>query len=300
MLLETAAARVQRVLAETGDRAIAGACVERNGLGLTVSRFQPDGAMPARGGGRFESGKHGARQPASAKLRTHVHPLHFHHAVADGPDGAAYHSLAFNPPDEKNAAELDESVGIDSVNRHPGISHEQFAIESGDQRGGFGFGGVDSVQLQVRRHRIQNSPGSETGSRVVACLTMKGQLKVSTPEEYLAQLDEPRKSDVAALDGLIRKTAPKLAPFIHSGMLAYGPYHYKYESGREGDGFRIGLSSNQNYISLYVASGAERYKEALPKASIGKSCVRFKRLSDLDQAALRKMLREAAKAPAKS
>jgi uncharacterized protein DUF1801 len=128
---------------------------------------------------------------------------------------------------------------------------------------------------------------------------MKGQLKVSTPEEYLAQLEEPRKSDLAALDELIRKTAPKLSPFIHSGMLAYGPYHYKYESGREGDGFRIGLCSNQNYISLYIASG-ERYKEALPKASIGKSCVRFKRLSDLDQTALKKMLRDAAKAPAKS
>ena len=135
---------------------------------------------------------------------------------------------------------------------------------------------------------------------------MKGQLKVSTPAEYLAQLEEPRKSDVAALDELIRKTAPKLAPFIQSGMLAYGPYHYKYESGREGDGFRIGLCSNQNYISLYLASGdgsgyiAERYKEALPKASIGKSCVRFKRLADLDQTALKKMLREAAKAPAQS
>src|ERR1017187_232751 len=63
---------------------------------------------------------------------------------------------------------------------------------------------------------------------------MKGQLKASTPAEYLAQLEEPRKSEVAALDALIRKNAPKLAPFIHSGMLAYGPWHYKYASGRAG------------------------------------------------------------------
>jgi hypothetical protein len=34
---------------------------------------------------------------------------------------------------------------------------------------------------------------------------------------------------------LIRKLAPKLEPFIHSGMLAYGPSHYQYASGREGD-----------------------------------------------------------------
>jgi hypothetical protein len=135
---------------------------------------------------------------------------------------------------------------------------------------------------------------------------MKGQLKASTPAEYLAQLDEPRQSEVAALDALIRKAAPKLAPFIHIGILAYGPWHYKYASGREGDGFRIGVASNQNYISLYVCaedekgSVAERHKAALPKAKIGRSCVRFKRLSDLDQAALVKLIRDGARNPGKA
>jgi hypothetical protein len=135
---------------------------------------------------------------------------------------------------------------------------------------------------------------------------MKGQLKASTPAEYLAQLDEPRKSEIAALDALIRKNAPKLTPFIYSGMLAYGPWHYKYPSGREGDGCRIGLASNQNYISLYLCAGdedgsmAERHKVALPKAKIGRSCVRFKRLSDLDQAALVKLIREGAKSSGKA
>ena len=135
---------------------------------------------------------------------------------------------------------------------------------------------------------------------------MKGQLKASTPAEYLAQLDEPRKSEVAALDALIRKTAPKLVPFIHIGILAYGPWHYKYASGREGDGFRIGVASNQNYISLYICAGdekdyvAERHKAALPKAKIGRSCVRFKRLSDLDQTALVKLIRDGARNPGKA
>jgi hypothetical protein len=135
---------------------------------------------------------------------------------------------------------------------------------------------------------------------VIAYEVMKGQLRASTPAEYLAQLEEPRKADVAALDALIRKVAPKLEPFILSGMLAYGPYHYKYESGCEGDGFRIGIASNQNYISLYVGPCgdgllAERYQEALPKAKIGKGCVRFKRLGDLDEAALKKLIRERAR-----
>jgi len=134
---------------------------------------------------------------------------------------------------------------------------------------------------------------------------MKGQLKVSTPAEYIAKLEEPRKTEIAALDALIRKTAPKLKPFIHIGILAYGPWHYKYASGREGDWFRIGVASNKSYISLYICACddkgyvAERYKAALPKANIGKSCVRFKRLSDLEPAALKKMIREGAQTSAK-
>jgi hypothetical protein len=133
---------------------------------------------------------------------------------------------------------------------------------------------------------------------------MKGQLKVSTPAEYIAKLEEPRKSEVAALDSLIRKLAPGLAPFVHIGILAYGPWHYKYASGREGDWFHIGVASNQNYISLYVCATdgktyvAEKFKKALPKAKIGKSCVRFKHLSDLDEAALAKLIRESAAASA--
>ena len=65
------------------------------------------------------------------------------------------------------------------------------------------------------------------------------------------------------------------------------------------------MASNASYISLYVSAGdgkgylAERFKKALPKANIGKCCVRFKRLNDLDGAALAKLIREGVAAPAK-
>lgn len=129
---------------------------------------------------------------------------------------------------------------------------------------------------------------------------MKGQLIVSTPAEYIAKVDEARKADVAALDALIRKLAPKLEPFVHIGILAYGRTHYRYANGREGEWFRIGVANNKNYISLYVCARddrgyvPERYKKVLPKAKIGKSCVRLKRLSDLDPEALKKLIREGA------
>lgn len=83
-------------------------------------------------------------------------------------------------------------------------------------------------------------------------------------------------------------------------MLGYGPFHYRYASGREGEACRLSVASNAAYISLYCfaadADGylAERYVDRLPGADIGKSCVRFKRLADLDQEALVALIEETA------
>jgi hypothetical protein len=130
---------------------------------------------------------------------------------------------------------------------------------------------------------------------------MKANSKAKTPAAYIKALPEPRRSEIAKLDALIRKTVPKLEPHMRAGMLGYGPMHYRYASGKEGEWFKIGLASQKNYISLYMCAAddegyvAERYKERLPKADIGKSCVRFKKVEDLDRSALIAMIKETAK-----
>lgn len=120
-----------------------------------------------------------------------------------------------------------------------------------------------------------------------------------TPEEYIAQIDEPRKTQIQALYTLIRKTAPTLEPFMQSGMIGFGKYHYKYASGREGDWFMIGLASQKNYISVYVCVTidnkhlAEEYKARLPKTDIGKSCIRLKKNEDIDLEVLKELIGKA-------
>ena len=124
----------------------------------------------------------------------------------------------------------------------------------------------------------------------------------TTPDEYIEALEEPRRSEVRRLHELIRRAAPDLEPHIQSGMLAYGSYHYRYASGREGDWFPIGLASQKRYISLYVTASdgtqylAETYRDRLPKTDIGRSCVRIKKLSDIDLAELESLIREGASA----
>jgi hypothetical protein len=86
------------------------------------------------------------------------------------------------------------------------------------------------------------------------------------------------------------------------GMICYGRFHYRYATGREGDWCVIALSSRKNYISVYVCAVkdgtyvAEASKHLLPRADIGKSCIRFKRIADVDLGALASVIREGVRA----
>lgn len=130
---------------------------------------------------------------------------------------------------------------------------------------------------------------------------MKDNSKAKTPKEYIDGLPEPRKSELAALNKLIQK-ATGLKPMMFWGIIGYGKFHYKYASGREGDWCSVALASQKNYISLYACMTrdgryiAEVYKPKLPKANIGKSCIRFKRLSDVDTKTIVTLLKDNLKA----
>lgn len=126
-------------------------------------------------------------------------------------------------------------------------------------------------------------------------------------DDYIAQIDEPRRTEIAALDELISATVPKLERHLMgqmgSQMIGYGPYHYKYASGREGDTAIISLASQKRHISLYVMcadqdSGeylAEKFEPLLGKVSVGKSCVRFTKLENVDRKGLVALLEAAEK-----
>jgi hypothetical protein len=119
--------------------------------------------------------------------------------------------------------------------------------------------------------------------------------------------DDQRAQDIERLDELIRDTLPDLEVVRESeDMIGYGPFHYRYASGREGDTYRVSVANRKAGISLYVlcvtSDGrylAESRADAFPKANVGKSCVRFKRLDDLDETALRELLAEAGRLPAR-
>ena len=116
-------------------------------------------------------------------------------------------------------------------------------------------------------------------------------------EDYISQLAEPRKSEIQTLHEFIKKVLPKLDTKIYHNIIGYGGYHYKSPSGSSGDWFTVGLASQKNYISIYICAVdknkeylAEKYKDWFPKASIGKSCIRYKKFEDIDFDKLEQLL----------
>lgn len=78
-------------------------------------------------------------------------------------------------------------------------------------------------------------------------------------------------------------------------IIGFGSYHYKSERSRqEGDWPLVGFSPRKAAISLYVYTGAKEHEQLLDglgKYKMGKACIYIKKLSDINQDALRKLMR---------
>lgn len=122
-----------------------------------------------------------------------------------------------------------------------------------------------------------------------------------TPTEYLNMIDEPRKSDMKKLFKMMKDALSTLKPCIVSDMIGFGKIKYKTKSGCEGDWFVVGLASQKAHISVYACVAkdgqylAEKHVKDLGKVNIGKSCIRFKNLEEVDLKGLKKLLKEAEK-----
>lgn len=127
--------------------------------------------------------------------------------------------------------------------------------------------------------------------------------KAKSVKEYMQALPHERREPVEFLHAFLQKTAPKLTPHFAYNMLGYGSFpctNYKKELI---EWPIIALASQKNYISLYVCAVvdgkyiAESHKKDLGKVSVGKSCIRFKKLSDLNLDTLKKIIKAAEKNP---
>jgi hypothetical protein len=120
--------------------------------------------------------------------------------------------------------------------------------------------------------------------------------RVSVAAYIAALTDEPKRADAKALVTMMQAASGEKPQMWGPSIIGFGSYHYKYESGREGDMPIIAFSPRKAAIVLYIAaglSGSKALVKKLGKHSMGKGCLYMKRLADVDETVLKKLVANA-------
>jgi Domain of unknown function (DU1801) len=105
--------------------------------------------------------------------------------------------------------------------------------------------------------------------------------------------DEARRADAKAILKLMQSATGEKPKMWGPSIVGFGSYHYKYDTGREGDMPIVGFSPRKAATVLYglhSSSDAEEMLAKLGKHTTGKGCVYVKKLADVDQKVLKSMV----------
>ena len=107
--------------------------------------------------------------------------------------------------------------------------------------------------------------------------------------------DEQKREDSFKILDMMQEISGYEPKMWGTSIIGFGSYHYKYDSGREGDMCRIGFSPRAQSLTLYMITGYSESSDDLArlgKHKTGKSCLYIKRLSDVDEDVLRDMIQK--------
>ena len=105
--------------------------------------------------------------------------------------------------------------------------------------------------------------------------------------------DKQQRADARKIAAMMRQATGSRAKMWGTGIVGFGSYHYKYASGQEGDWPLVGFSPRKQNLSLYIMpgfSGLAALMKKLGKYRTGKSCLYIKRLDDVDNKVLEKLI----------
>lgn len=112
--------------------------------------------------------------------------------------------------------------------------------------------------------------------------------------DYLAAIsDLQRRADCEQLLQMMQQITGCDAVMWGAGIVGFDQYHYRYDSGREGDMCVTGFSNRKNDISIYLVVSGERQEQLLTqlgKHKMGKACLSVRRLADIQLPVLRQLI----------
>jgi hypothetical protein len=113
--------------------------------------------------------------------------------------------------------------------------------------------------------------------------------------DFLKSVDhKTRREDAFTLLEMMENVTGEEPVMWGDSIVGFGSYHYKYQSGREGDWLMVGFSPRKQSMSVYIMPGFDEYQDlltALGKHRTGKSCLYVNKLADVDQDVLRQLIR---------
>lgn len=123
----------------------------------------------------------------------------------------------------------------------------------------------------------------------------KTQPQKRSVSDFLAQVQPARRAaDALVLDRLFRDITGWQPRMWGPTIVGYGQYHYRYESGREGDSLATGFSPRKANLVIYIVPGYAEFGpilERLGKHKLGKSCLYINKLDDVDIGVLEELIR---------
>jgi len=104
--------------------------------------------------------------------------------------------------------------------------------------------------------------------------------------------DEQRQADCFTLIDLMQAQSGFEPKLWGSAIIGFGSYHYRYDSGREGDAPLVSFSPRKAEFALYIANfdGKQELLQAFGKHKTAKACVYIKKVSDIDTDVLKKLI----------
>lgn len=117
--------------------------------------------------------------------------------------------------------------------------------------------------------------------------------KLSVTEFINSIEDKQKRADAKTVSAMIRKVTGARAKMWGTSIVGFGEYHYKYDSGREGDFMIAGFSPRKKALTVYIMAGFSRFDtlmKNLGKYKTGKSCLYIRRLSDIDEKILEQLI----------
>lgn len=124
----------------------------------------------------------------------------------------------------------------------------------------------------------------------------KTQPTSQSAETFLNTVEnDKRRQDAFEVLQLMREITGKEPVMWGGSIIGFDQYHYKYDSGREGDFLLVGFSPRKTALTLYIMPGFERYNELMQKLGkykTGKSCLYVNKLEDVDREVLAELIRQ--------